>query len=187
MTITIIEERLASVTHLDDGAHSGPGDGICLLEAVAYITGEPWSDRPACACPVIARYAMNLNDRMPEDQRQRLLPYIVRIAGSRATPEIEQQRAYKAATWACKVFAPLALDARGLGEYAATLRALPDITDGETALGAKAASAASAAAYAAYASAYAVDAADAAVDADAYAREKARDKQAEIIRMILEV
>ena len=175
MTIGIISDRLAEIRALDAGGHSGPPDGWCVMEAVAYVTGEPWSDHPRCACPVVTRYAMRLNDRLTKDERQRLIPYIVRIAGSRATREVEQQRAYLAATRAVKRFAPLALDARGLGEQAAALRALPDITDRRTALGAKTAAAAAAAdadadAAAAYAAAdaaayAAADAADAAADA----------------------
>ena len=138
----ILPERLAQVTHLEAGGHDSPETGLCLLEAVAYVTGLPHSDQPPCACPVVTRYAMALNDRMPDDQRQRLLPYIVRIAGSKATPEVERLRAYKAATYAVKVFAPLVLDARGFTDHAATLRAVPDITDRASALVAKTANAA---------------------------------------------
>lgn len=40
---------------LHAGRHS-PGDEMCVMEAVAYIAGEPWSDHPECACPVIATF-----------------------------------------------------------------------------------------------------------------------------------
>jgi hypothetical protein len=41
--MTIIPERLdafAGIT-LQGGAHNTPDDGMCLLEAAAYIAGEP--------------------------------------------------------------------------------------------------------------------------------------------------
>lgn len=28
----------------------------CLLEAVAYVAGEPLSDSPPCVCPVLASF-----------------------------------------------------------------------------------------------------------------------------------
>jgi hypothetical protein len=148
------------------------------MELVAYVAGEPHSERPDCACPVIAAYTMRLNDALGEEDRQRLLPFIARIAGSRATPAAELARCYLAATRATKVFAPPALEARGLPAEAATLRALPDIVGRDTAFRcADAAYAAYAAAdaayadaaYAAYAAAYAAAAAAAVAAAAAAA------------------
>jgi len=166
--VTIDRGRLAQVTRLERAGHRGPAEGFCVMELCAYIAREPWSDRPRCACPVIARYAMQLNDRMPDEQRQRLLPYVVRIAGSRATPRTTRRRGYHAATLAVTVFAPLALDAAGLPAPAATLRAVPAIADRATARAARDAAAA-AAADADAADADAADAAYAAADAAAYA------------------
>lgn len=159
--VTIDEQRLAEITYLDSGGHMSHHDGVCIMEAVSYITGEEWTDHPQCACPVITSYTIGIHDRMPDDQRQRLLLYMIRIAGSRSTREVEQQRAYLAATWAVKRFAPRALDTYGYTAQAATLRALPDIMDHETARQAANANANAAAdaAYAAYAAA--ADAADA--------------------------
>jgi hypothetical protein len=37
--------------------------GMCVMEAVAYVAGEPWSDNPACACP------MRIERRHPADLR----------------------------------------------------------------------------------------------------------------------
>ena len=49
----INESRLAEVATLSSGGHGGIDEGMCVMEAVAYVAGEPWSDAPACACPVI--------------------------------------------------------------------------------------------------------------------------------------
>lgn len=34
--------------HLDSGSHDPDGEAMCVMEAVAYIEGEPWTDHPAC-------------------------------------------------------------------------------------------------------------------------------------------
>lgn len=41
---------------LAHGKHGSPEGGLCLLEAVAYVAGEPHSDHPACVSPVIAAF-----------------------------------------------------------------------------------------------------------------------------------
>lgn len=34
---------------LGTGNHSSIEAGVCVMEAVAYVAGEPWSDHPKCA------------------------------------------------------------------------------------------------------------------------------------------
>jgi len=151
--------KLTTLPPLAYGSHA-PDDGrACLMEAVAYVAGEPWSDRPACACPVIAAFARGLNDAMPDGLRDTLLrPLIPAIMGTRSTPDVEQRRAYIAADYAVRCAAPTALRAAGLPMQADTLTALPPIIDANTALTAAAAARAAAAAdAAAYAAAYAAD------------------------------
>ena len=162
------------------GAHPDRAQGLCALEAVAWLAGEEHSDRPACACPVVAAFARRLNDRIGDDaERTRILrPLIPRIVGTRSTEEVERRRAYVAADWACRDAAPRALEARAvmwqqrgdaeradkLRAHAKHLRELPEVVDKATARAAeKVASAANAAA--GYAAANAADA----NAADAYA------------------
>ena len=53
----IDQSRLAAITELRRGAHDDPADmQFCALEAVAYVAGEPWSDHPKCACPVLGAF-----------------------------------------------------------------------------------------------------------------------------------
>src|SRR6185369_9104799 len=171
-TVTVAPEKLAILDTLaiNKSAHESFDQGHCAMELVAWLAGEPHSDAPACACPVISRAVIRLNDRMPSDEmRAELLrPLLPRIVGSRSTRVVQVKRAYIAADMACRVFAPMALEARGKLDLAAGLRALAPITDTETAKAAKekCRAAAAAAAYAAYAAAAA--AAYAAAD-DAYA------------------
>ena len=44
--MTIIDDRLDQLPPLKSGAHRSIEDGACLLEAVAWLAGEPWSDHP---------------------------------------------------------------------------------------------------------------------------------------------
>lgn len=56
-TVTIDPTRLARIAEisLSSGSHEPPNGEFqaCVMEAVAYVAGEMWADRPACACPVI--------------------------------------------------------------------------------------------------------------------------------------
>jgi hypothetical protein len=181
-----MSETLRLPDSISKGKHKTPGEGMCVMETVAFIAGEPHTDHPPCACPVITEAAIRLNDSMPDDQtRTRILgPLAFRIAGTRATQSIEQERAYIAADWAVRVFSPIALDAGGRGADASRLRSLRRIVDFESANAAHAARAAyratnaaaraaTNAAYAAYAAtnaaASAASAATNAANAAAYA------------------
>ena len=56
---TMLTDRLAALTTLAHGAHDSPADGLCAMEAAAWLAGEPHSDHPACVSPVIAADAVN--------------------------------------------------------------------------------------------------------------------------------
>ena len=163
---TVTEVTLAS------GAHANPQEGLCFMEMVAWFAGEEHSDEPQCACPVLGRYGIGLNDRMPTDLRDRLLkPLVPMIAGTRGTRDDERRRAEFLAMWTINRILPSALRAIGLkdhGDACATAATLPAARAAADAARA-AADAARAAAYA-----YAADAADAAdAAADAYAADAA--------------
>uniref|UniRef100_UPI0030D798EF hypothetical protein n=1 Tax=uncultured Sphingomonas sp. TaxID=158754 RepID=UPI0030D798EF len=151
---TVTEVTLAS------GAHANPQEGLCFMEMVAWFAGEEHSDEPQCACPVLGRYGIGLNDRMPTDLRDRLLkPLVPMIAGTRGTRDDERRRAEFLAMWTINRILPSALRAIGLkdhGDACATAATLPAARAAADAARA-AADAARAAAYA-----YAADAADAA-------------------------
>src|SRR3712207_5780426 len=72
-------DRIKLVT----GSIGDPGDGrMCLMSLVAFLAGEPHSDAPACASPVIQTFAVVVNDHMPRAARQRLKPFAPRIIGT---------------------------------------------------------------------------------------------------------
>ena len=124
---------------LTHGSHAAREDGMCLMEAVAFLAGEPHTDTPACACPMLTAFAVALNDAMgtgPAGDALRarhlhdLAPMLV---GSRSTPDVERRRAFVLADHAVRVIAPLALESAGLGDEAAKLRALDAVVDEQSA------------------------------------------------------
>ena len=110
---------------------------MCIMEAVAFVAGEAWSDRPACASPVVAAFLRSWNDGISDDDRDRLLPaavWVPRLVGSRGDDATEERRAYLALDWLVRVHAPAWLDlVPSLAPHAAGLRALPEIVDMTTA------------------------------------------------------
>jgi hypothetical protein len=166
------------------GSHGENDDlHMCVMEAVSYIAGEPWSDAPQCVCPVITAFMVAWNDALPSDEeRDRLLKSLIPlIVGTRSTKAVEEKRSYMALDWLIRVYTPKWLDmVPALHHDAKALRELDAIVDiaGATAAGAKvriAASEASSARDAAWAAAWAAagaaarDAARAAAGAAAWA------------------
>jgi hypothetical protein len=126
----IIEERLAEITRLDEGGHSGLAEGVCAMEAAAYIAGEPWSDHPECVCPVVAAFMRGWNDSLPDDERTALLlPLTPKTIGTRGSEKLAERRALMAADWLVRVNTPAWLRLAGLDTHADALSALPEITD----------------------------------------------------------
>ena len=149
---------------------------MCVMEAVAYLAGEPHTDSPECASPVITKLAVWVNDSCSDELRNQLLRDLPwRIVGTRTHEEIEQQRAFMVADWAVRFLCPIPLRRAGLTNEAARLEGLPVIDSCDAASAAsKAASAAASAASkaasaAAYAASYAASAASYAASDASYA------------------
>ena len=126
----MIETRLSEVPSLSQGAHV-EGDEMCVMEAVAFVAGESWTDEPVCVSPVIAAFCRTWNDGLPTDgDRDRLLkPLIPRLVNSSSSTEVETRRAWLATDWLVRRCAPAWLDCvPALAEYAARLRALPHLS-----------------------------------------------------------
>jgi hypothetical protein len=81
------------------GSHVFPGSdgGTCINEAAIVAAGFEYrrvrsvKDMPPCFSRPIFQFAMVLNDEAKEADRQRLLPFVTRLACA-DTDEIEQQR-----------------------------------------------------------------------------------------------
>jgi hypothetical protein len=117
---------------LSKGSHPSPDAGLCAMEAVAYAAGEPHSDAPQCACPVIAAFVRGLNDAIDDDSRRTALlrHRIPRLVGTRANAATEHARSLLALDWMIRHWLPTWLDLTpSRAEHATALRSLPEITD----------------------------------------------------------
>lgn len=120
--------KLSTGNHRPPAPEAEP-EAACVMELVSYLAGEPWSDHPACACRSLTEAAICANDRGPQWVRDRLQTLAPRIVGTRAAPHVEIRREFILVDCAVREIAPLALDAAGLTEEAARLRALSPIVD----------------------------------------------------------
>jgi len=169
--------KLQQITILDRGAHAADSGALCAMEAVAWIAGEPWSDAPQCASPVISQFMRSWNDALPDADRTRLLvPLLPEIIGTRTTETDEQTRAWMAIDWAVRVYTPRWLREAGLTDHAVRIERLAPLVDAAAAIASKQTlTAARAAAWAAAGVAAGVAAGDAAwAAAGAAARAAAR-------------
>jgi len=190
----ILADRMATIEALalSSGSHAEFDQGMCVMEAVSYVAGEPWSDAPQCACPVITAFCVSWNDSLPDADRTRLLkPLIPLIVGTRSAKEIEERRSYMALDWLIRVFTPKWLDmVPALHEHAKALRELDAIADmaGAAAAGVKVRAAGAAAGDAAGAAAWATagDAAGAAAGdaAGAYLKPTTEWLQASALNLV---
>jgi hypothetical protein len=98
------QRAVAQASHqtirLSKGKHASPSEGACVMELASMLAGEPFSDRPATVCPVIAGFMRAYNDRVDDDRRQDLYRYAAEVVGSRAAPEIEHARERRCLEWA---------------------------------------------------------------------------------------
>jgi hypothetical protein len=68
---------MGSTVTLAHGGHSTPAQGMCAAELVSYVVREPFSDHPKCTSPVVSAFLRSLNDRLDDEKRQLLLPFLV--------------------------------------------------------------------------------------------------------------
>ena len=129
--------RTLDLDHISLGAgcHQPPDPtpvdgGLCVMEAVAWVAGEPWSDHPKCASPVVGAFLRSWNDTLNDDDRQNLKQYIPRLVGSAGTPELEERRAWMALDWLVRTYTPAWLRLAGLTGQADTLAGLPEFRKG---------------------------------------------------------
>ncbi len=85
---------------LKEGSHHfpGPDGGTCINEAALVAAGFAYKpirnveQMPKCFSRPICRFAMQLNDEANDEERQRLLPYVTRLACA-DTRKVEKARA----------------------------------------------------------------------------------------------
>jgi hypothetical protein len=117
---------------LAHGSHDSFAKGACAMEAVAYIAGEPHSDHPRCASPVLTSFCIRLNDRWKDDERQLLLAVIPKLVGTRGDKARHKRQAFAIVDGLIRDLVPSILDARKWDDLADKLRALAPVVDAET-------------------------------------------------------
>lgn len=111
------------------GAHVTRETEFGVMEAVAWLAGEPRTSHPAAASPVIASFCRLINDVVGDQERQRLVAYVPRLVGTNATHEVERRRTMVVADWAVRTAATAALRTAGLVADADRLGQLAPVTD----------------------------------------------------------
>ncbi len=95
-----------AVPVLARGKHRHPRKGGCFMEFASFLAGERWTDHPECTHPVMASLARDVNDRLSDEGRSRivaLIPDVIGLVGDDAL--IDVTIAVRAATAAFPVAA----------------------------------------------------------------------------------
>ena len=121
---------------LEGGSHQSPDEGVCLMEAVAWLAREPHSDEPKCTCPVLGAFGRGLNDCLDVERRQRLKPFIPELVGTASDGHAEA-RGFMAMDWIVRTYTPAWLRLARLDTEADGLQSLPEIADVATLRGAQ--------------------------------------------------
>lgn len=127
--------RLVALDSLavDFGEHGSAAEGVSIMEAVAYVAGEPWSSAPNCASPIVSTFLRRWADDLGpagRDTRQTLKPYIVRLVGSAGATEQEDTRRWMAVDWFLRTQLPTWLLAAGAEVAAVQLERLQEVRAG---------------------------------------------------------
>jgi hypothetical protein len=132
---TLIKERVQQLRSLTllSGAHRDFEAGACAMEAASWIAGEPWSDHPACVCPIIGAFMRSWNDGIQDNnERTALLTGLIPLTiGTKASQQIEDRRVFMCVDWVVREFTPSWLDVcdrTRYAEHSAALRSLPEIS-----------------------------------------------------------
>ncbi len=86
------------------GSHTfpGPDGGTCANEAAIVAAGFPYravnsaKDLPPCFSRMIGTFIIHLNDEWDDEQRQALLPFVFRLAGTADDVVVEARRLARA-------------------------------------------------------------------------------------------
>jgi len=118
---------------LSTGSHPTRAAGVCAMEAVAWLAGEPHTHAPTCVDSDIVNFVIAINDWWSDANRQRLIPYLPRLLGTARDNDhpAREQCYYLLLDWYARVSVPARLDKEGKHEMAAIMRALHPLTSYE--------------------------------------------------------
>jgi len=130
MTTVIDQERVNvfMAIWLKVGAHDNFDQGMCVMEASAWLAHEPWSDKPLCVSPVVGAFLRLWNDQLDATTRQKLKPYAARVVGT-AGDGHDEWRGWLCVDWLARTNLPMWLDLAGFDKHATAVRSLAEIVD----------------------------------------------------------
>lgn len=67
---------------LSRGRHASPSEGACVMELASMLAGEPFTDHPRTACPVLGMLLRNYNDGIDVARRQDLYWCAAAVVGT---------------------------------------------------------------------------------------------------------
>ena len=118
---TLPPDRIEELS-LERGSHESREQGLCSLEALAWLAGEPHSDTPLCVCPAIAEFVTNWNDLLGDGDRDRMLrPVLPHLARTNMGRETELERHARTLDWLTRRNIPAWLEMAGFDKLAARL------------------------------------------------------------------
>lgn len=82
---------------IDEGSHTDPSKGHCIMEAVSVITGQEFTDEPVCVSQTIINEMIGINDAIPSGRtRAKLKKVVPDIIGT--APAIVKEIRYNGGT-----------------------------------------------------------------------------------------
>jgi hypothetical protein len=114
------------------GCDHPPSAGICSVSMIAWLSGDQDSELPACVSPTIAALARWRFAARNDSDGQLMQECGAAMAGTAACRLDESRRAWMAADWIIRIFAPAFFRSAGgdlAATHAATLADLPEVKD----------------------------------------------------------
>jgi hypothetical protein len=131
---------------LSKGGHGSTFKGeCCLIEAANRATvccamlgrkfgvAQSFTDDHPSISPVVRAFGIAANDCATDEQRQRLVPYVKKVLGTKTSYADEQRRGWMATDWLVRMHTPAFLRLAGLTFHAQALEGLARIVDATTA------------------------------------------------------
>ena len=98
---------------LSAGRHRNSRKGACFMEYASVLSGEKWSDHPACTHPAISALARAVNDCTSDTARSALAPLIPSVIGLGTGDErLDERIAVIVAARAGSAALPIACESR---------------------------------------------------------------------------
>jgi hypothetical protein len=82
-------QKLLDLIDLGHGAHDTWQEGMCVMEAVAFVTGQNQTDEPICVASSIREMMIEANDNNGDTERQKLKQAVPFIVGTRPVKLVE--------------------------------------------------------------------------------------------------